>query len=78
VLKLCFMFLIGKLFLFYLKEGNWQHWKVKVEDYNYPKNFIPEFSSILVPNVDNVRTQYLIKTIGTQSNTLLVHKPHST
>ena len=28
--------------------------------YEYPKTSVPEYASILVPNVDNTRTDYLI------------------
>ena len=37
-----------------------------MEEYVYPSEFTPEYSSILVPNVDNVRTDFLIQTIAKQ------------
>lgn len=37
-----------------------------MEEYVYPSDFTPEYSSILVPNVDNVRTDFLIQTIAKQ------------
>lgn len=37
-----------------------------MEEYVYPSEFTPEYSSILVPNVDNVRTDFLIRTIAKQ------------
>lgn len=48
------------------KEGKWEHWSKYVEDYIYPSDSVPLFSSILVPNVDNVRTDYLINLIAKQ------------
>ncbi|XP_055862272.1 dynein axonemal heavy chain 8-like isoform X3 [Biomphalaria glabrata] len=48
-------------------EGQWLHWRTKVEQYIYPSDSVPLFSTILVPNVDNVRTDYLIEVIGKQS-----------
>ena len=38
----------------------------RVDEYHYPDDSVPEFSSILVPNVDNVRTNFLIDTIAKQ------------
>ena len=39
----------------------------KVDEYIYPTDFTPEYGSILVPNVDNVRTDFLINTIAKQN-----------
>lgn len=49
-----------------LLPGDWEHWTKRVEEYIYPPDSVPEFSSILVPNVDNVRTNFLIDTIAKQ------------
>ena len=53
-------------------EGRWQHWREKVEEYIYPPDSVPEYASILVPNVDNVRTTFLVDTIAKQSKTVLL------
>ena len=37
-----------------------------MEEYIYPKDHSPDFLSILVPNVDNVRTDYLIQVVSNQ------------
>jgi len=47
-------------------EGDWQHWSEKVPEYIYPTDSIPEFATILVPNVDNTRTNFLMDTIAKQ------------
>lgn len=47
--------------------GEWQHWSLRVDEYIYPSDVVPEFSSILVPNVDNVRTSFLIDIIAKQN-----------
>jgi dynein heavy chain len=54
------------------ETGQWQHWSNRVPEYNYPKDFIPEYSSILVPNVDNIRTDFLIDTIAKQEKSVLL------
>ena len=56
------------LYLLYLLlfVGTWQHWKDRVPAYEYPKDRVPEFSSILVPNVDNVRMDFLIHAMAKQ------------
>ncbi|RMC15911.1 hypothetical protein DUI87_08116 [Hirundo rustica rustica] len=47
-------------------DGTWMHWNTHVEEYVYPSRGTPEYSSILVPNVDNVRMDFLIETIAKQ------------
>lgn len=49
-----------------LLSGQWVHWNTRVEEYIYPTDSTPEYGSILVPNVDNVRTDFLIQTIARQ------------
>ena len=54
------------------KEGEWEHWKTRVEEYIYPKDSIPQYATILVPNVDNVRSDFLIDTLAKQSKGVLL------
>ena len=49
------------------QTGEWKHWNSKLEEYIYPTDHTPEYGSILVPNVDNVRTDFLIQTIAKQN-----------
>ena len=44
----------------------------KVPVYEYPKTTIPEYASILVPNVDNTRTDYLIHALAKQSKVVFL------
>lgn len=46
--------------------GQWVHWNTQVDEYVYPSEITPEYNSILVPNVDNIRTDFLIQTIAKQ------------
>ncbi|XP_045497912.1 dynein axonemal heavy chain 8 [Colias croceus] len=52
--------------------GVWQHWAESVEDYIYPSDSVPEYASILVPNVDNVCISFLIETIAKQNKAVLL------
>lgn len=44
----------------------------QVPEYVYPKESVPEYTSILVPNVDNVRTDFLMDTIMKQGKAVLL------
>lgn len=52
--------------------GQWVHWNTKVEEFEYPSDSVPEYSSILVPNVDNVCIAYLIDLVAKQSKAVLL------
>ncbi|XP_070784429.1 dynein axonemal heavy chain 5 [Enoplosus armatus] len=54
------------------EQGQWEHWSNKVPEYVYPKDHIPDYSSILVPNVDNVRMDFLMQTIMKQRKAVLL------
>ncbi|XP_047042441.1 dynein axonemal heavy chain 8-like [Helicoverpa zea] len=53
-------------------SGAWEHWSESVEDYIYPPDSIPEYASILVPNIDNVCITFLIHTIAKQDKAVLL------
>ena len=48
------------------------HWSSRVQEYSYPPDQIPEYASILVPNVDNVRTTFLLDLIARQEKAVLL------
>ncbi|XP_036366495.1 dynein heavy chain 5, axonemal-like [Octopus sinensis] len=53
-------------------DGSWVHWNNLVKEYHYPKHETPEYASILVPMVDNVRTDYLLSTIAKQGKAVML------
>lgn len=52
--------------------GTWQHWRTLVTNYQYPEYATPDYLSILVPIIDNVRIDYLISTIANQERAVLL------
>ena len=54
------------------EKGEWEHWSMRVPEYIYPPDSIPEYTSILIPNVDNVRTDYLLNLISKQGKAVLL------
>lgn len=57
---------------FVTANGTWQHWRTLVTNYVYPELSTPDFLSILVPIVDNVRIDFLIGAIAQQERAVLV------
>jgi hypothetical protein len=45
---------------------------LQVPEYLYPADSVPDYGGILVPNVDNVRTDFLIQTIMKQGKAVLL------
>nr|XP_054607993.1 dynein axonemal heavy chain 8 isoform X2 [Nothobranchius furzeri] len=54
------------------ENGEWCHWNSHVGEYVYPTDHIPDYTSILVPNVDNTRTAFLLETIAKQHKAVLL------
>ncbi|XP_038654873.1 dynein heavy chain 8, axonemal-like isoform X2 [Scyliorhinus canicula] len=54
------------------QKGAWEHWRVWVQEYHYPTDSEPDYNSILVPNVDNVRTNFLVDIIAKQNKAVLL------
>uniref|UniRef100_A0A3P9NGZ4 Dynein axonemal heavy chain 8 n=1 Tax=Poecilia reticulata TaxID=8081 RepID=A0A3P9NGZ4_POERE len=53
-------------------NGEWCHWNNHVGEYVYPTDEVPDYTSILVPNVDNTRTSFLLETIAKQRKAVLL------
>ncbi|KAL2306085.1 hypothetical protein Nmel_003990 [Mimus melanotis] len=61
------------MYEFYVNDrGAWEHWSNKVQEFVYPTDHVPDYASILVPNVDNTRTQFLINAIAKQKKAVLL------
>ncbi|KAG6453385.1 hypothetical protein O3G_MSEX008144 [Manduca sexta] len=61
------------IFDFYVKHpGKWELWDDLVMNYQYPDTATPDYSTILVPIVDNVRINYLIHCIAKQGKAVLL------
>ncbi|RZF32385.1 hypothetical protein LSTR_LSTR001849, partial [Laodelphax striatellus] len=54
------------------KEGKWELWDSMLSNYTYPENSTPDYSSILVPIIDNVRIDYLINCIAKQGKAVIL------
>lgn len=57
---------------FIASNGQWEHWRNLVSQYIYPENTTPEYSSILIPIIDNARIEYLVGTIANQERAVLL------
>ncbi|XP_018342058.1 PREDICTED: dynein heavy chain 8, axonemal [Trachymyrmex septentrionalis] len=53
-------------------DGKWIHWNKRVPEFEYPSDRILEYYTILVPNIDNTRTLYLIDIIAKQRKAVLL------
>ncbi|XP_051153326.1 dynein axonemal heavy chain 8 isoform X1 [Leptopilina boulardi] len=53
-------------------DGKWMHWNEKVTEFQYPIEEILPYHSILVPNVDNTRTLFLMHVIAKQKKAVLL------
>ncbi|KOX80134.1 Dynein heavy chain 8, axonemal [Melipona quadrifasciata] len=53
-------------------DGQWMHWSEKVPEFIYPPDEVLKYYTILVPNIDNTRTSFLIDVIARQGKAVLL------
>ncbi|KAK9298339.1 hypothetical protein QLX08_008257 [Tetragonisca angustula] len=53
-------------------DGQWMHWSEKVPEFIYPPDEVLKYYTILVPNIDNTRTSFLIDVIAKQGKAVLL------
>ncbi|EFN77895.1 Dynein heavy chain 8, axonemal [Harpegnathos saltator] len=53
-------------------DGEWIHWNEMVPKFEYPSDRVLEYHTILVPNVDNTRTLFLLDIIAKQGKAVLL------
>ncbi|OAD58895.1 Dynein heavy chain 8, axonemal [Eufriesea mexicana] len=53
-------------------DGHWMHWSEKVPEFIYPPDEVLKYYTILVPNIDNTRTLFLINVIAKQRKAVLL------
>ena len=64
---------VDTFYEYYVDEsGQWAHWKNRVPDWIYPQDHVPEYSSIIIPMVDNVRTEFLMETCTRMMRSVLL------
>lgn len=64
---------VDTIYEYFVNEaGQWAHWKDRVPSWIYPQDSTPEFSSIIIPTVDNVRTEFLMETVIKQNKSILL------
>ncbi|XP_063235253.1 dynein axonemal heavy chain 5 [Bacillus rossius redtenbacheri] len=54
------------------QRGRWEHWNTLMGTYSYPENSTPDYSNILVPVIDSVRTSYLVHAVAKQERSVLL------
>jgi dynein heavy chain len=54
------------IFDYVMDKDKWSTWDSRLGECTLPENFTNEFSSVMVPNVDSVRTNFLIDTVAKQ------------
>ena len=52
--------------------GEWVNWEDRLEPYIYPKGDVPEFATILVPTIDNIRIEYLLSLLAHGGRSVLL------
>ncbi|CAH8603615.1 unnamed protein product [Dicrocoelium dendriticum] len=54
------------------EAGDWIHWSERVGNFVYPHKDVLDTTNLLVPNVDNVRIEYLICVISKQAKSVML------
>lgn len=52
-------------------SGNWQHWKTKVQEWQYPTDREPKFAELLIPTLDSLRYESMLVMLVPQGKPVL-------
>jgi dynein heavy chain len=53
------------------QQGEWQHWKTRVQEWQYPTDKEPKFAELLIPTLDSLRYESMLSMLVPQGKPVL-------